>query len=100
MADTLPDVTVPSNDFIDAYAATGITLGTSIVITNKSGRTILVVEAASKPAADSKDGVPIYPNNSFTNPSVVTGTPSGVWIKTLSPLGYASKVNIQEYVTS
>ena len=60
MADTLPDVTVPSDSFIDAYSATGITVGTPLLITNKGGYTILAVEAASQPSADSTDGVPIF----------------------------------------
>lgn len=84
MSDTLPDNIIPFDDFVSAYTITAIPVGTSILIHNKGSHPLLVVEAPTKPAADSKDGIPIYPNNSTTNPSTVTGTPTGVWLKTLS----------------
>lgn len=97
MSDTLPDNIIPFDDFVSAYTITAITVGTSILIHNKGSHPLLVVEAPTKPAADSKDGIPIYPNNSTTNPSTVTGTPTGVWLKTLS-VNTRNAVNIQEYI--
>lgn len=97
MSDTLPDELIPFDDFVNVYAITPITVGSPVLITNKGSSTILVVEAAVKPVAGSTDGVPIYPNNSTTNPTTVTGTPTGIWLKTQST-NIKNKVNIQEYI--
>ena len=99
MSDTLPDKKIPFDDFVSAYTLTGLAVGTPLVINNKGSHTLIVVEAETKPAADSVDGVPIYPNNSNTNPALVLGTPTGVWLKTIST-NTQDTVNIQEYVTS
>ena len=49
MADTLPDVPLPKNTWVDLYAATGILVGTQIVVTNKGSSRIILQSKATTP---------------------------------------------------
>ena len=94
MADTLPDFEAPSGSWIDAYAQTGIVLGTSILITNKSSYEILIQEKATQPAADNNDGKTLATISTGTYQATVSGTPSGVWLKSTGSVN--ALVNVQE----
>lgn len=49
MADTLPDVSLPANAWVDLYAATGIIVGTKVNIHNKGASRITVAVSAAEP---------------------------------------------------
>lgn len=94
MADTLPDFSAPSDSWIDVYSQTSIPVGTSIAITNKSSYEVLIQEKATQPAADNNDGKPLATISTGTYQATVTGTPSGVWLK--SSGNSPALVNVQE----
>ncbi len=75
MADTLPNIVLTKAAYVDLYDESGIAVGTSLLIQNKSGNTVIVQEQAAQPAATSEDGIYIDPVKSVT----VTDTPNGVW---------------------
>lgn len=77
MADTLPDIKLLGTSWIDVYAATGIPVGTPLIIQNKTAPSIYVQVRSTQPVATSKDGVLITDNLSW----IVDGTSiSGVWV--------------------
>lgn len=61
MANTINDIVLSDTAWTDAYAATGYTVGASLLIDNKSNDFILLQIAASSPSASSKDGMSIPP---------------------------------------
>lgn len=94
MADTLPDFKAPTGSWIDVYAQTGITVGASIAITNKSSYEIIVKEQAAAPADSDTNGSLIATINTGTYQAILTGTPTGVWIKSSGDSD--ALVNVQE----
>lgn len=49
MATSLPPVSIPSNTWIDLYAATGIGAGTKIIVQNTGSRRVVLTEASTEP---------------------------------------------------
>lgn len=92
MADTIPNITVGSTSWIDVYDATGIAVGTSVLITNNSEPYLLIQEQAASPSASNNDGKLM--GNIFRggHQATVTNTPNGLWLKATKT---ACSVNIQ-----
>lgn len=88
MADTRPDVVLPANTWVDAYASSGINLGSSIDIWNKGSDAVLIAIKLTAPTDNRGVYIPIGPTGHIQ----VTQGESGVWLK--SKLG--SSVAIQE----
>ena len=76
MSDTLPDVPLIEGQYVDIYAATGIAVGTRVVIQNKTNGFIRVQESAAQPANDSTDGVFVE-----TKKYVIAIGTNGCWVK-------------------
>lgn len=51
MADTLPNVFLPANTWVDLYAATGIPVGTQIVVTHDSASDVNLTTKATEPTS-------------------------------------------------
>ena len=49
MADTLPNVVLPANTWVDLYAATGVPVGTAIGVSNIGVNDIQLTVAAAQP---------------------------------------------------
>lgn len=94
MADTLPDITVPSDTWVSVYTETGISVGASVSITNKSSQEVLIQEVLNQPANVDNNGKIISTINTGTYQATVTGTPTGVWLK--SSGNNSALVNVQE----
>lgn len=90
MADTIPDIDIDGTDFFDVYTLAGITVGTEIIIQNKSPVTIIVAEKATKPTTD--DGFIIAP---LASVKVTTGS-SGVWVKSQTQGAKQAAISVQE----
>lgn len=71
MADTLPDVPLTANTWVDLYAATGITVGTQIVASNKGS--VRFTLAASATAPSDNRGITVEPNQQAINENGDTG---------------------------
>lgn len=82
MSQSLPPVKIPSNKWIDLYAATGISVGTQITFQNIGPSEARVTENATEPA-DLNGGhntiVPIHSTTSAPNFLKSAATPVGVW---------------------
>lgn len=94
MADTIPDVPAPANDWVNIYTLTGISVGTSVTITNKSSYEVLIQERATKPLSDNVNGKVLATINTGTYQATVTGTPTGIWVKSSGKNN--ALINIQE----
>lgn len=94
MADTIPDFYAPNGSWIDVYTETGITSGATITITNKSSYEVLILEQLAQPLASVNDGKPISTINTGTYTATVSGSPTGVWLK--SSGNSPALVNVQE----
>lgn len=49
MVDTLPNVTLPANTWVDLYVATGITIGVKIQIQNLGSNTVRLATVETEP---------------------------------------------------
>lgn len=56
MAATLPNVVLPANTWVDIYAATGIAVGTKIIVENLGSAPADLVSAATAPTQPVADG--------------------------------------------
>lgn len=56
MAATLPNVVLPANTWVDIYAATGIAVGTKIIVENLGSAPVDLVSAATAPLTPVADG--------------------------------------------
>lgn len=83
MANTLDDVILQPNIYVDLYNLTGIAPGTSLVINNKGSSTVFLQVRASQPNALSNDGWPLRSAPSIDTWTTVSDVPVGsrVWAK-------------------
>lgn len=49
MADTIPNVPLPTNTWVDLYDETGVVLGTQIIVQNLGGPDVFLAAQASQP---------------------------------------------------
>jgi len=89
MADTLPLVECPHDVWVNAYAETGIVVGTPLVITVFKSKSKMVGSiSALEPSSDDLV-VPLPPTTSGMS-AVVTAGESGFWLKSNSGTGFVS----------
>lgn len=74
---TIPDVTLTGTAYQNLYTATGIVVGTSVTVQNKTGGTLYLQNIAAQPSSGSKAGLTLLPNEMIA----VTGTILGLWAK-------------------
>lgn len=68
MADTLENIRIPSKIHVDLYAASGIAVGTQIIVTNVgSNEAVLYTAAAAHEGAFPPGYIPIRPYEEKTN---------------------------------
>lgn len=72
---TLPDVKLLGIAYQNLYTATGITVGTSVTIQNKSVTTVYLQNIATQPDGSSRNGLLLQPYETVP----VTGTIVGLW---------------------
>ena len=77
MADTLPNVVVPPNQWVDLYTETGLTVGTQIQVQNLGTTVVQLNTGASTPAPTS--GYNAIRPLSLT--FVSQTTPTGAWAR-------------------
>ena len=74
MATSLPQVVLPSKTWVDLYDATGITLGTQIIIQNTGGSEARLVESLAQP--NLKNGFNLISGRKYLTSAT---TPVGIW---------------------
>ena len=97
MANTLPDISVKSEDWTDLSDVSGIPAGTQYLITNKPTVWAMLVESDTKPETDYTNGVLLANFPSEMSSAVVTGGSKKVWAKA-RPTGVykTATLNLQE----
>jgi hypothetical protein len=91
MSNTLPDVQLPENTWVNLYSSTGITVGTAVNVTNKGSYPILLAVSVSSPVS-STIGAPLHPGP-FGSVAFVDAGESGLWAR--ATVG-TSQVLVQE----
>lgn len=92
MAQTLIDETIGST-WVSLNSLTGISIGTSFIITNK-GVEWLVLAEGTEPSAGSNDGVYLTDVSSEDSSKLVTSGSLEIWAKSLDSKNNAN-INIQ-----
>ena len=87
MADSVNDVVVPANTWLDLYAATGITVGTAVTVYNKGTQAGQLAIKATTPGANIAIGVPVYAGDSAKSSVSVPASASGAWFYCGNPRG-------------
>lgn len=94
MSQTIPDIVVPSNQFIDVNTLSGVTVGSAMTILNKGNYNIVLQESTLQPAASSEDGVIM---SNIYSPHARADIRSGsikIWARTLGT-DVSCKINVQ-----
>lgn len=84
MSDTLPDITVTSGVWFDAYSLTGISAGKNLIIKNKGTTPIYIQVRPTAPLPASTDGWNLLGTGTVPAEwTTVQNVPNGskVWIK-------------------
>lgn len=84
MSTSLPRVTIPANTWVDLYDATGITVGTQLIIQNTGHDEARLTESASTPTTEGYN--PLGLGDFITS----ADTPVGAWA--YSRLGTALQI--------
>lgn len=96
MAQTIDNIPVTTEEWVDISAISGIAAGTAYTITNEKGNTVLLHESATEPAADEKSGrrLAIFPS-----PTHFVTIPAGslkIWAKQLdNKVITGSEINVE-----
>lgn len=88
MALTRPDVILTNSAYTDVYAATGIAVGTSVIIQSKTSVGAFLQIKSTQPTATSQDGILVEAYQFY----VVDAGEVGLWAKG------ATKISVQEVV--
>lgn len=94
MGDTINDIIVDKDVYIDINTLSGIAAGTAIVITNKSTSRVTLQIKATQPAASSTAGDILYPGPASTSSVIVTALENTVWAKALDDVD--SPISVQD----
>lgn len=81
MANTIPDIPVPTDEYVNINTLSGFSVGTALIVTNKSTEWGLMQIASTKPTDDSFSGEPICSLPSPTAIKFVGAGEGTVWVK-------------------
>ena len=73
MSDTTPNITIPERTWVDLYAASGISVGTQLVVKLLGGYEVRLVTAATEPSDMSAFDVLVSRTVPVTNDSGASG---------------------------
>ena len=83
MSDTIPDVIVSKDVYVDLNTLSSIVAGTAVVLENKSNTPIRLQIAVAQPAADSVDGNLLGPATGCTSIKFITAGENTIWGKSV-----------------
>lgn len=93
MANTIPDISVSTSEFVSVNTLTGILIGTAVTLQNKGQSDIYFVESDVKPADNSTDGLIITTINRPFSIGNSTAGSNELWVRADGSLG---KLHVQE----
>lgn len=92
---TLPDITIPSDQYVSVNSLTGIAAGTAIEIQLKGVTWVYLQTSVAQPSNDSTDGS-LLTNLSYSyGTALITAGDDEVWARS-TELGRTSKLTVQE----
>jgi len=94
VADTIPDVLVQEENYVDINALSGIVAGTALVLTNKSTSRIRLQISTTQPANSSVDGEILWPGPDPTSIKLISALENDVWAKSLD--GVDAPMSVQD----
>lgn len=95
MAETVPNITVPFDQYLDLNTASGIAVGTAMQVFNRGTQHILIQESAAQPLTSSNDGVELTnTSQDYADCTVEVGSLT-IWVKSASD-NKAGLVSVQE----
>lgn len=92
MSDTIPLVFCPAETWVDAYAETGLPVGTPLIINTVISKTKVYGSIASSEPSNPSDAVVPIPNAGAGLSAVVTAGESGFWLRSTTD----SHVSVQD----
>jgi len=94
----IPDVFLPAGQWVNLYAASGLSTSKRLVIVNKSATGLLVWEGNAAPVITNGDNRHGYPLQPLRDPYVTTDTTVGCWLfYPGADYGSQGRVCVQEY---
>lgn len=93
MADTIPNITIGVDEWVDVYTETSITPTSDISICNLGNYFLIYQENATQPNGDDDNGQLIGDVTSGNYQAIVTSVSTKVWLKSQSG---SNPVNIQQ----
>lgn len=97
MPEYIPDLPIPSDEFVSINSLSGVAVGTAMTIQSKSALWVRLVESATKPLSTITDGVLM--SSLYQNYAIATVKTSSleVWAITVSSnINNTAKLSIQE----
>lgn len=95
MADTIPDVIVGNDAYVNLNTATSISVGTAMVISNKSPTEVLLQISPTQPSADSLDGEVLWVGPSNLSTKLITSEETNpVWA--ISRQHTSARISVQD----
>lgn len=87
MANTIPDIIVPSTNFVSINTLSGIVVGNAMTFQNKGSVDLYIVENTTQPAATVTDGLILsHFNRAYSTGGSTTGS-NEIWVKSVSGTG-------------
>lgn len=81
MSDTKPDIEISKNVYVDVNSLAVISVGTAMIIENKSTSTVRLQLASTQPSADTLDGSILYPGGRLDSIKLVSAGENKLWAK-------------------
>lgn len=81
MANTIPDISVDKDVYVDVNTLSGLIAGTALVVTNKSTSRIRLQVSATQPDATSEDGELLFPLPDSTAIKLISAAENTLWAK-------------------
>lgn len=96
MSDTIPNVEISEDVYVDVNTLASLSAGTSMVLENKSTVRVRLQIAVGQPAADSIDGEVLYEGGHLNSIKVVTAGENTLWAKSFGKV--KAILSVQENV--
>ena len=97
MPEYIPDLIIPSDQYVSINSLSGVAVGTAMTIQLKSNDWVRLVESATQPASTVTDGIQM--SNMYSNYAVATTKTLSleIWAITVTnTYDRTSKINVQE----
>lgn len=92
---TIPDITIPSDDFVSVNTLSSVAVGTEIQLQLKGTFFVYLQESDTKPDAGSTDGILMSTVYENANTARIPSGSGEIWARCATS-GRTSKINVEE----